>query len=98
MGDKELPSRGPVGRMGDPWDEERMKLTLQRILELMEVHPIRRVGPPEISGTFNSAQRTAFWLIEVLVGIGAPSGFFGNSVGNWWDDETRTLVWADTGD
>ncbi len=95
MGDKEIPERGPVGRMGDPWDEERMKLALQRIITQMTVQPYRRIDDtPVPRPTFNNAQVWANWLVELLIARGVPTGWFGNQVGALWSTGTLELEWT----
>ncbi len=95
MGDKETPARGPVGRMGDPWDEERMMLSLQRIIQEMTVHPIRRVDvTPLPKSSYNNAQVWANFLIELLIASGVPTGWFGAMVGAQWSTQDLTLMWT----
>ncbi len=97
MGDKEIPARGPVGRMGDPWDEERMKLALQRIMQQIEITPIKRIGGrPPLEPFLGNTALWANWFVELLIEEGIRA--------TWWDanlkshmDGTFKLWWVNPG-
>ena len=94
MGDKGIPARGPVGRMGDPWDEERMKLALQAILTQIEVAPIKSPDiAPILTPYWNSAQATAYWLVERLVASGVSAHWFEKYLVTYWGGP-HVLLWG----
>ena len=98
MGDKRTPQRGPVGRMGDPWDEERMKLALQRIIQQITVHPIRRVNmSPPITPFLNSAHSLADWIVEMMVQRGTSVPWFEASAQISWI-AGQEILFADPAD
>ena len=97
MGDKPLPSRPTVGRLDDPWDEQRMKLALQLILQQMTVQPYRRIQmSPILRPYWNYTQVWADWFVELLIVTGIPAAFWCDQLGygSAYYDNDWTLKWV----